>query len=155
MEEDESLPQAPGGQKRRNDAPQNDPGKHLRPRSPTVSYQSDGPPPSVDEQMLDSLNTVDRRIMAAAIMGSDITEVFSPERVAQVARRFGLVAGTSFDLTNGWNFTLEGNKRKAWTRIREESPYLLIWSPPCNYFGLLQELNQSGTQGQAGLAREA
>ena len=56
-DEDASLPQSPGGQKRRNETPQNDPGKHLRPRSPTVSYQSDGP---MDEQMPESLNSVDR-----------------------------------------------------------------------------------------------
>ena len=142
-EDDESLPQAPGGQKRRNEAPQNDPGKHLRPRSPTVSYQSEGPPSTIDEQLLDSLNTVDRRIMAATLMGVDITEVFSPERVAQVARRFSLVAGTSFDLTHGWAFTLEDRKRKAWVKIRGESPYLLIGSPPCTYFSMLQELNMA------------
>ena len=140
-EEDASLPQAPGGQTMRNEGPQNDPGKHLRPRSPTVSYQSDGPQSTIDEQMLDSLNSVDRRIIAASLMGVDITEVFSPERVAQVARRYGLVAGTSFDLTNGWDFTLEDHKRKAWMKIREESPYLLIGSPPCTYFSMLQELN--------------
>ena len=66
--------------------------KHIRPRSPTVSYQSDdqSPPSMGDDQMLDSLNSVDRRILAAAILGVDITEVFSPEKVAQVARRFGL-----------------------------------------------------------------
>ena len=61
----------------------------------------------------------------------------------QVARRFGLVAGTSFDLTTGWGFTLEDHKRKAWTEIREESPYLLIGSPPCTYFSLLQEFNKT------------
>ena len=91
--------------------------------------------------MLDSLNSADRRIIAASLMGVDITEVFSPERVAQVARRYGLVAGTSFDLTNGWDFTLEDHKRKAWMKTREESPYVLIGSPPCTYFSMLQELN--------------
>ena len=51
--------------------------------------------------MLDSFSTVDRQIMAAEIMGVDNTDVFSPERVTQVAHRFGPVAGTSFDLLNG------------------------------------------------------
>ena len=60
-----------------------------------------------------------------------------------MARRFGLVAGTLFDFTNGWDFTLEDHKRKAWTRVRAESPYLLIGSPPCTYFSLLQEHNKT------------
>ena len=100
--------------------------------------------------MMDFLNTVDRRIMAAAIMGVDITDIFSLERVARVARRFGLVAWTFFDLTNGWDFTSEDHKRKAWTRIREESPYLLIESPPCTCFSLLQELNKAVHKGKPG-----
>ena len=48
----------------------------------------------LNKDMLDSMQEVDRTIMVAAILGVDITEVYSPERVAQVARRFGLVAGS-------------------------------------------------------------
>ena len=36
----------------------------------------------------------DRKIMAALILGVDVTEVDSPEGVAEVAKRYGLVAGT-------------------------------------------------------------
>ena len=61
----------------------------------------------LDEEMLDSMTEIDRKILAAAILGVDITEVYSPERVAKVAQRFGLKAGSSFDLTNGWDFNIE------------------------------------------------
>ena len=50
--------------------------------------------------MLDSMDMIDRKILASAILGIDITEVYSPERVAKVARSFGLQAGSSFDFTN-------------------------------------------------------
>ena len=100
--------------------------------------------------MLDSLNLVDRRILAAAIMGVDITEFFSPERVALVARRLCLVAGSSFDLTSGWDFTREDHKKKAWETIREEASYLSIGSPPCTYFSLLQELNKAAHNDKPG-----
>ena len=43
-----------------------------------------------------------KRILMAAISGVDITEVYSPIRVAAVASKFGLAPGASFDLTNGW-----------------------------------------------------
>ena len=36
--------------------------------------------PKLDDDMLDSMNEVDRKILAAAILGVDITEVYSPER---------------------------------------------------------------------------
>ena len=93
----------------------------------------------LDEEMLDSMTEIDRKILAAAILGVDITEVYSPERVAKVAQRFGLKAGSSFDLTNGWDFNVEDHRKKAWTKIREESTYLLVGSPPCTYFSMLQD----------------
>ena len=82
------------------------PDKRLRPRSPTVSYRTDADSPSMnsdgaDDMTLSGLNEADRKIIASVIMGVDITEVFSPERVAQVAKRFGLTTGSSMDLTNG------------------------------------------------------
>ena len=66
----------------------------------TVSNQSDD---AADTRM-DLLSSVDRRILASVILGVDITEVFSPIRVNQLAAKFGLVPGASLDLTNGWNF---------------------------------------------------
>ena len=109
--------------------------------SPTMDDGDDSDPVGLSGTMLDSLDVIDRKILASAILGIDITEVYSPERVAKVARSFGLQAGSSFDLTNGWDFCREDHKRLAWSKIREESPYLLIGSPPCTYFSMLQELN--------------
>ena len=91
--------------------------------------------------MLHSMDEVDRKILAAPIPGVDITEVYSPDRVAKVAQKCGLRVGSSFDLTNGWDLNLEDHRKKAWTKTKEESPYVLIGSPPCTYFSMLQELN--------------
>ena len=95
----------------------------------------------LDDEMLDSMTEIDRKILAAAILGVDITEIYSPERVAKVAAKFCLRAGSSFDLTNGWGFNIAEHRRKAWSKIKDESPYMLIGSPPCTYFSMLQELN--------------
>ena len=70
------------------------------------------------------------KILSAAIMGVEITEIYSPERVANVAKKFGLVSRSSMDLTNGWDFDREDHKGLAWKRVREEAPYLLIWPHP-------------------------
>ena len=87
------------------------------------------------------MTEIDRKILAAAILGVDVTEVYSPERVAKNAAGFGLRAGSSFDLTNVWEFNIAEHTRKAWSNVKDESPYLLIGSPPCTYFRMLQELN--------------
>ena len=55
--------------------------------------------------------------------------------------QFGLRAGSSFDLTNGWDFNIAEHRRKAWSTVKDESPYLLVGSPPCTYFSMLQELS--------------
>ena len=43
----------------------------------------------IDDEMLDSMTEIDRKILAAAILGVEITEVYSPERVAKVEAKFG------------------------------------------------------------------
>ena len=35
----------------------------------------------LDDDMLDSINEIDRTVLAAAILGVDITQVYYPERV--------------------------------------------------------------------------
>ena len=67
----------------------------------------------MDDADIGMLDDVDRKILSASILGVDITEVYSPERVARVAKKFGLVSGSSMDLTNGWDFEREDHKRLA------------------------------------------
>ena len=61
--------------------------------------------------------------------------------MAQVARIFRKVVGSSCDFTNGWDFSREDHREEAWKQIKKESPYLLVGSPPCTYFSMLQGLN--------------
>ena len=82
------------------------------------------------------LQMVDLRILQSWLCGVDITEVISPVRVAEAAAKMGLTPGTSFDLTNGWNFELEDHRRRAWKQIKEEDPLVVIGSPPCTLFSI-------------------
>ena len=84
---------------------------------------------------------IDSKIIASFLFGVDITEVYSPERVNKVVKKWGLVPGSSLDLTNGFDFTKAEDRKRAWTRVKEEDPFLLVGSPPCTLFSLLQELN--------------
>ena len=56
---------------------------------------------------------IDNHVIASAVIGVDITEAYFPERVNDVARRHGLTAGSSLDLTNGWDFTNTEHRRAA------------------------------------------
>jgi hypothetical protein len=126
------TPERPRRQKRRGDPDdmEDDDFKTRRFNSETEEGESESMSPDnepdaklrkLDDEMLDSMAEIDRKSLAAAILGVDITEVDSPERVAKVAQRLGLKAGSSFDLTKGWDFKIEDHRKKAWTKIEEES----------------------------------
>ena len=72
----------------------------------------------------------------------DISEVLSPPRVLMQGMKIGLRAGSSMDLLTGWNFELKADRDRAIRQIDEEQPVLVIRSPPCTYFSMLQDLNK-------------
>ena len=81
------------------------------------------------DQNMDSLDEVDRRILASVIMSIDVMEVFSPARVNKLAAKFGLVPGASLDLTNCWDFSCADDRLRAWKQIKKTVPYVIIGSP--------------------------
>ena len=113
-----------------------------RGNQPTRYSIATPPPMAVSDDGGMELSDVDKRILASLILSVDITEVFSPVRVNKLAARFGLTPGASMDLTNGWDFTREADRRRAWKNIKETNPYVVIGSPPCTLFSNLQELNK-------------
>ena len=54
-------------------------------------------------------NHIDNHMIASAILGVDTTEVYSPERVNGVARRYGRTAELSPKLTNVRDFAKPEN----------------------------------------------
>ena len=97
--------------------------------------------PSADIAM-DSLDEIDRKILSSILLSVDVTEVYSPERINKLARKFGLVPGASLDLTNGYDFRKPEDRRRAWNEIKKTEPFVVIGSPPCTLFSNLQELNK-------------
>ena len=69
-----------------------------------------------------------------------ICEVFSPERVCARFERHGLVPGSSFDLRNGFDLRRYPIQRQVESIIEQEDPDLVIGSPPCTKFSILQNL---------------
>lgn len=60
------------------------------------------------------------RIIAALAKGVDVTDIFSPARVATFCAKFGLVPGTSMDLTTGWE------RRQAMQDIETNNPMVVM-----------------------------
>ena len=94
-------------------------------------------------EVVDHLDEDDKRILCGAIVGVDLTEVYSSERIARVCGSFQLLLGSSYDLTNGWNCCLASHRAKAIADKKEQKPTLLVGSPPCTMMSILQTLNQA------------
>ena len=73
---------------------------------------------------------------------TDVSEVFSPARVAAACNRVRLVPGESMDIKNGYDFDILADRNRCWESIIRDEPLLVIGSPPCTMFSRLQELNK-------------
>ena len=65
------------------------------------------------------------------LMSADVTEIFSPERVASVCREFGLEPGSSMDIKSGYDFDSKKDRDRCWEALERDKPTLVIGSPPC------------------------
>ena len=83
---------------------------------------------AVDRDAVESLNE---------LASTDVSEMFSPERVTKVCKQYGLNPGAAM-ITNGYNFDLAADRAKAWKSVVEDEPMLVIGSPPCTFFTRLQ-----------------
>ena len=72
-----------------------------------------------------------------------VSEIYSPPRVAPLAAAAGYPSGVSLDLTTGWDFDCESDRRRARKLLNDKKPLLLIGSPMCTWFSSLMEWNKS------------
>ena len=76
------------------------------------------------------------------------SEIYSSPRIAPHAVKAGFPPGWSLDLTvndehgQPWDFSKHECSEKARQLIRESRPMLLVGSPMCTWFRVLQNLNK-------------
>ena len=86
---------------------------------------------------------------ANAMGHADVAEIYSPPRVTSLAEKYGMLPGFALDITvtdpdDGlpWNFDKLSKRKKAIKLIKTQSPKLLIGSPMCTAFSIIQGLNK-------------
>ena len=110
-------------------------------------------------EMLDALSRTSREetmqaVRAAHGSRNDVSEIYSPPRIAEMAKRMGMVQGFSLDLIvptpSGytWDFSKRkcGENAKRW--IRELKPYIVIGSPECKGCSTIQFINARTAEGK-------
>lgn len=90
------------------------------------------------------LNCTTRQMMFEQM---EVAEVYSQPRIITIARRMGLRAGWSLDLTTGdengqpWDFNCKQMRNAAIRRVIKDKPILLIGSPMCGPFSTMNNFN--------------
>jgi hypothetical protein len=81
----------------------------------------------------------------------DVMEVFSPGRFTRKTGAFDLRGGMALDLRTGWNLSEPEQVKKAWEIWEESRPVLLVMSPMCKAFSVLQNLSKDSEKYRATL----
>ena len=78
----------------------------------------------------------------------DIAEVYSPPRISEEASKRGRKGGFALDLTvrrkdgKAWEFSKRSMRDEATKMVIGQQPFMLISSPPCTMFSILQNGNR-------------
>ena len=101
------------------------------------------------DQLMKRVIELNEVVVSMGAIGVDVSEIYSPPRVVALATRYGLRPGFSLDLSvndecgKPWDFTDPAQRDKAREMVTEQKPWLIIGSPPCTKFSILQNLNIS------------
>ena len=71
-----------------------------------------------------------------------VVEIYSPPRVVEAAAARGLRADLSIDLTTGYDLNNGQIRQQVREEVRKRKPRLLVTTPPCIKFSLLQNLRR-------------
>ena len=70
-----------------------------------------------------------------------VSEIYSPPRITEMARKMGLEAGWALDLTEvdpddnePWDFSKKEKRDKAMRKLKQDESFMLIVSPMCGPF---------------------
>eukprot|EP00971_Amphidinium_carterae_P234707 4657461-Amphidinium_carterae.1 len=82
-----------------------------------------------------------------------VSEDGSLERFVSVSNTFGLESGVAFDLRTGVDLSTAEGQRAVWDHLQKYRPYLVVGSPPCASFSVLQNVSKPSESKAASLKR--
>ena len=90
----------------------------------------------------DRLKLANAIIMVGALNKVDMAEIYCPERTTKLCKEYGLSPGVAMDLKNGYDSDCAADRNRVREMLDEDEPLLMVGSPPCTCFSMLQELNK-------------
>ena len=76
------------------------------------------------------------------LLGVDVIEIFSPERVGKQCKQYGFDHGSAMDILSGYDCDKAEDRKRCWEAEIQDERIRVIVSPPCTVFSRLQQLNK-------------
>ena len=116
-------------------------GEELREAEPAPKAPKTEEEKGASSSSSSGLEDVVLEVLREKLFGVDVAEIYSPERIAKEATKFGLKAGWSMDLLSGWDFSKLADRLSAAKYQERVKPELLVGSPMCRMFSGLQYMS--------------
>ena len=121
---------------------------------PKVNHAGEDEVTVLENRALEGRQRDMEAVRGKACADRDITGVLSPRRVIDVSKKMGMRVGYSLDLTapgpggKVWDFGRAGDRLKLWRLTKRDRSYVIIGSPPCTVWSLLQNLSRGKPGGE-------
>ena len=89
-----------------------------------------------------SLQTV---FLALSALQVDVSEIFCPGRFTSRATAFDLIPGVAYDLRCGKDLSKPSVVEEVWNDLQATKPWLVVGSPRCAPFSVLQAMQKDTT----------
>ena len=93
------------------------------------------------EEASRSLSRSSRKAVQRSMRKMVVAEAYSMPRVTKLVQEMGHESAGAYDINNGFDFTTKADRRRCFEELVRMDPDVLLVSPPCGPFSIIQELN--------------
>ena len=98
---------------------------------------------------MDVSSQLNQTMLQMVVSEMDVAEFYSPPRMTEMAKKMGLRAGWSMDITTNdvdgkaWDFNNKEMRNRAARRLLTYKPLLLVGSPMCTIRSTMHVINHA------------
>ena len=113
-------------------------GIEMRPKTAMEDAVDDVEETSLPRKLKNKLRRAEKEVEAFMV---DVSEIYSPPRITKEAEKQKMKAGTAYDMLTGYELGSWKDQHRMWKELAREDPELVVLSPPCTAFSMLQQCN--------------
>ena len=108
---------------------------------------------NAEDERLSVIHSLERDVLALTGCKVHTFELFNPYRLAEFTSLFGLMGEPAYDLRVGKDLSDPSVQAQVWRDLETLKPRLVLGSPPCAPFSLIQSLNKDSKRKREALEK--